>query len=413
MTAGGWVDVTWIDLLGRPRAIRVRSEDLRNGIDLEVRRADVLAGFGAPPEEEGIVRVVPDWSTSRPVPWEDNLSIVMADLYEPDGQPSALCSRTALRRVLARAEDLGYRLAAAAELEFFLLNPENAQPIYPEIECYSIVKGSELEPVLREVRNQLRLMDIPIEASNPEYSGGQVEVNIAHGDALLAADRATLFRSMVRLLARRAGLDATFMAKPWTDQAGNGMHVHQSLWRGEENVFFERDRLSAVARRYIAGLLARIREFALFGSPTPNGYHRRADYSFAPTAVSWGSDNRTVAVRYILTTPEGTRVEQRDASADCNIYLVFAGQFAAGIDGITSRLEPPPPTKGNAYATPGLDTLPFTFFEAYDRLSSSDAARRLVGEETVEAYLAVLRAERDVLLSSSADWERERYMAWI
>ena len=211
-------------------------------------------------------------------------------------------------------------------------------------------------------------MDIPIEASNPEYSGGQVEVNIEYGPALAAADRATLMRSLVRVLARKAGMNVTFMAKPWTDEAGNGMHVHQSLWRDTRNAFSEGDGLSQVARHYAAGLLSRIREYALLGSPTPNAYHRRSDHTFAPTRVCWGADNRTLAVRAITDRPKSTRLEQRDAAADCNVYLALAGQIAAGLEGVREHREPPPPAVGDAYAREDLPDLPRTFLNAYELL---------------------------------------------
>jgi glutamine synthetase len=298
-------------------------------------------------------------------------------------------------------------LAAAAEFEFFLVDPETRGPVYGGVENYSLGRV-EYEPVLRAIRNQLGRMDIPIEASNPEYSGGQFEVNIAHGDALEAADRAVLLRHGVRSLARKFGFEATFMAKPWTDQAGNGMHVHQSMWCDGANSFSDEQELSATGRAYVAGLLERIRDFALLGSPTPNAYHRRADLSFAPTVVCWGGDNRGVAVRAVVGDPDSTRVEQRDAAADCNVYLAFAGQFAAGLDGIRRELEPPPPVDGNAYKL-DLERLPRTFLEAYELFDASEVARDLLGTDIVEAYLEALAPEIDVFLTSASDWERSRY----
>lgn len=252
-------------------------------------------------------------------------------------------------------------------------------------------------------------MGIPIEATNPEYSGGQFELNIVHGEALASADRTVLMREGVRELAARHGLAATFMAKPWTDQAGNGMHVHQSLWQAGTNQFHaDGDELSETGRHYLAGLLARMREHALLGCSTPNAYHRRADLSFAPTVICWGGDNRTVAVRAVVGSPTSTRIEQRDASADCNVYLVFAAQIAAGLAGIRDRLEPPPMATGNAYEL-DLERLPVTFLEAYDLFQASSAARALLGEATVDAYLAALAPEVEVMITSAADWERQRY----
>jgi glutamine synthetase len=401
-------DVTWIDLLGRPRAMRVTTSRVEEPIT--VPRAGVLAGYGGWATVPGDLLAVADLETVRVPPWPGAPAIVMADLREPDGAESPLCSRTTLKRILADAGSDGFTIAAASELEFFLLDPQTGGPIYAEIENYSITKGSEAESVMRRVRNELRSMNVPVEATNPEYSGGQMEVNLTYGPALESADAATLLRSLVRTIARQEGFDATFMAKPWTDQAGSGMHVHQSLWKDEQGVFSDSGRLSELGRSYLAGLLAHLAELALFGCPTPNAYHRRTDLSFAPTVICWGGDNRTVAVRSIEGTETTTRVEQRDASADCNIYLTFAGQFAAGLRGMRERLEPPPPVIGNAYDRTDLEPVPKTFLEAFD-LMNAGRAKELLGEETVRAYLDVLNEERNVLLLSSTDWERRRYMS--
>lgn len=410
MTAAKWTDVVWTDLLGHAHVVRTRSDQAD---DVLIDASDVTRGFGGASITAGPLRLVVDRTSEVEVPFEFGVSIVMADIHAMDGGPSPYCSRSALRRVLDDIAGDGYVVQAAAELEFFLLDTSSGLPIYPEIANYSITKGAEIEPIMRRVRNESRLMDIPIEASNPEYSGGQVEVNIRYGEALRAADRATLLRLLVRLFARQAGVDATFMAKPWTDQAGNGMHVHQSLWRDGRNIFYEGGRLSALGRNYAAGVLEHTVEFALFGCSTPNAYHRRADYSFAPTVVCWGQDNRTLSLRSIVGGESATRLEQRDASADCNIYLTFAAQFAAGMDGIQRLLEPPEHVRGNAYARTDLPRLPETFLEAFDLLRDSGEAVRLLPKETVAAYLGTLRAERDVVVTSASDWERDRYMGAV
>ena len=413
MSRSRWTDLVWVDLLGRPRVVRVPSETAAARTGLDVSKHQVLAGYDNGAEPSGLLRLIPDASTERRVAWDPDHSIVIGDLQEEDGSPSPLCARSTLRRVLQGAGQMGYQVLAAAELEFFLLTPETGEPIYSDIQQYSIIKGTELEPVLGAVRNDLRQMDIPIEASNPEYSGGQVEVNIEYGPALAAADRATLMRSLVRVLARKAGMDVTFMAKPWTDEAGNGMHVHQSLWREGRNAFSEDGGLSQLARQYAAGLLSRIREYALLGSPTPNAYHRRSDHTFAPTRVCWGEDNRTLAVRAITDRPNSTRLEQRDAAADCNVYLALAGQIAAGLEGVRERREPPPPATGDAYVREDLPELPRTFLNAYELLDGSEAARVGLGRDTIGAYLGVLGREREVVLRTAPEWERARYLSSV
>lgn len=412
-----WTHLLWTDLLGHPHIVRARTEALHAGHAVRIARADAAGGFasagdlghsatGAGPD----LVLVPDERTERPVHWDPDVRLLIADVHEADGARSALCGRSALRRTLERVSAAGYTVSCAAELEFYLLDPATLAPVYPDIENYSITKGAEYEPILAEIRNRLREMDVTVEASNPEYSGGQFEVNILHGAALDAADRAILLRAAVRAIASRAGLRATFMAKPWTDQSGSGMHVHQSLWRGGQAVFHDAGDLSTTGRQYVAGLLRRMTEYTLLGSPTPNACHRRNDYSFSPTVVCWGSDNRTLAVRAITGSPGSTRVEQRDAAAEANPYLVFAGQLSAGLEGIADGLEPPEPTTGNAYARTDLERLPRSYLDAFDRLERSTAIRAALGGETVAAYLQVLAPERDLLLASSTDWERARYL---
>lgn len=410
MSIAKWTDIVWTDLLGHAHIVRTRSDRVD---DVFIDASEVTRGFGESSLDEGLLRLVVDRSTEVEIPFEPGVNLMMADIYALDGEPSPYCCRGALRKVLKTIATDGYTVQAAAELEFFLLDGVTRLPIYPEIANYSITKGTETEPIMRRIRNESRRMDIPIEASNPEYSGGQAEVNIRYSEALRAADRATLLRVLVRLFARQAGMDATFMAKPWTNHAGNGMHVHQSLWHEGRNIFYKEGKLSDLGRNYAAGILEHSMEFALFGCSTPNAYHRRADYSFAPTVVCWGEDNRTLSLRSIIGGENATRLEQRDASADCNIYLTFAAQFAAGMDGIQRHLEPPDQVQGNAYARTELPRLPETFLEAFDLLDKSGEAMRLLPQETVTAYLSVLRVERNVVVTSASDWERARYMGAV
>lgn len=409
-----WTDLLWTDLLGHPHTARVRTDALATR-RITIPRGEAVRGWSSAPSAALAsgpdLVLAPDLESARPNPWQPDTTIVFADLHEPDGTPSALCGRSTLKRVLGRLADDGYRVSCAAELEFYLLDPATRTPVYSDIENYSITKGAQFEHLLVEVRNNLRPMGVTIEASNPEYSGGQFEVNILHGPALLSADRAILLRAAVRALARRAGLEATFMAKPWTDQSGSGMHVHQSLWRGDESVFFGGGHeLSATGRHYVAGLMRRMAEQTAFGSPSANAYHRRNDYSFCPTVLCWGMDNRTLALRAITGSPGSTRFEQRDAAAEANPYLVFAGQIAAGYDGVLDAIEPPPMTTGDAYANPDLVRLPRSLAEAHALLRGSSAARAALGAETVEAYLAMLEPELDAAFGSASDWERDRYL---
>jgi glutamine synthetase len=405
-----WLDIAWTDLLGRCHLTRVRDDRADDGVPVAI--ASVAAGYVAPSSSFGSVVLVPDRLTERPNPFSDDAGLAVGSLVENDGTPSAWCARSAFMRVLDSFNQEGYRIQAAAELEFFLLNPETKQPLWGDVNQYSITKGGEIEMVLGRIRRQLLEADIPVEATNPEYSGGQVELNIRHAPAQHAADYAVLARYFAREIVRSSGLDATFLAKPWTDQAGSGLHIHQSLWVGTKNVMHEGGQLSPLARNYLAGQLAHMRELSLLGSSNPNAYHRRAGVTFAPSAISWGIDNRTVAVRAIVGSESATRIEQRDASADCNLYLVFAGQFGSGLDGIRRVLDLAPAVVGNAHDDKVKERLPMTFVEAMTAFSASAIARELLGV-TADLFENILRPELEEVLANSSDWERRRYLSAV
>lgn len=401
-----WVDLVWTDLVGRAHVLRARRDAAEEG-PLTVSRGELVGGF-AGSDDPARLELVPDWSSERGLPWDDGVSVCVAELHE-DGSPSPLCPRAFLRSVSARAAADGLRIEAAVELEFYLVDPETRLPAYDQIDNYSLSRV-EPEAAVAAIRNQLRAMAVAVEASNPEYSGGQYEINIAHAELLAAADQAVLARHLIGPLARGAGFDATFLSKPWTERSTSGVHVHQSLWRGDVNVFFEPpEGISSEARSYLAGLLECAPQFALLTSPTPNGFHRRADGSFAPTVSSWAFDNRTTAVRAVLGGEAGTRIEYRDGSADCNLYLTIGAPVLAGLDGIARGLEPPALVVGNAYERDDLPALPRTFVEAYDALQGSELAARLLPRPLLDSYLAALAPELELAIVCSSDWERDRY----
>lgn len=405
-----WIDIAWTDVLGRCRVSRVRNDRADDGVPIGL--GVVAAGYGTVDPSTRRLLLVPERSTERPNPFSPGAMLAVGSLRNKDGTPSPLCSRSVLGRVLDRFSQEGYRIQAAAELEFFLLDPKTLQPLWSDVNQYSITKGGEIEDVLGRIRRQLVEADIPVEATNPEYSGGQVELNIKHAPADKAADYAVLSRYFAREIVRSTGIDATFLAKPWTDQAGSGLHVHQSLWAGDKNVMHDRGDLSGLARSYLAGQLAHMRELALLGSSNPNAYHRRAGASFAPSGICWGIDNRTVAVRAIVGSENVTRIEQRDASADCNVYLAFAGQFSSGLDGMHRELPLMEPVIGNAHERTGDERLPMTFVEAMAAFAKSSMAHEFLGP-IADVFENALRAELDEVLANSADWERARYLSAV
>lgn len=328
------------------------------------------------------------------VPWEPGVAICMGRFEGMDHKPVPIDPRNALVRQVERAAAMGYTVKVGTELEFYLLDPDTLQPRDRGIQVYSLSRASELEHVLGPIRQQINEVGIPIEQSNPEYAAGQVEVNIRYDEALLAADRVVMFRSLVKELAAKHGYLATFMAKPFIEESGSGFHTHHSLWRDGKNQFAEEGKLNATGLSYLAGLQKRMAESAICSTTTPNGYRRRQPYTFCPINTSWGIDNRTVGLRVIQGKDNAVRVEKRDGSADCNPYYLIASEIAAGLDGIEQGLEPSPMTEGNAYEREDADSIPMDIKDAISLARNSDFVKSVCGEDAFE--ILVQQAEREV-----------------
>mgnify|MGYP003867118569 FL=1 len=274
------------------------------------------------------------------VPWEPGVAMCFARAEGMDHGPLTVDPRQALLRQVERAAAIGIDLQVGTELEFYLLDPDTGRPRDKGNDCYGLARAAELEPVLGPMRRELAEMGIPIEQSNPEYAAGQVEVNIRYDSAMIAADRVVMFRSLVKQLAARHGLNATFMAKPFIDESGNGFHLHYSLWSEGKNIFADAGKLNDRGRHFLGGMQQRMAEASICGAATVNAYRRRQPLSFCPVNASWGLDNRTVALRVIEGSDSAVRIEKRDAGADCNPYLLMAADIAAGLDGIEGKTEP-------------------------------------------------------------------------
>lgn len=349
---------------------------------------------------------------TKPValPWEPGVAICFGRCETMDHQPVPIDPRNALIRQVERAAALGYEIQVGTELEFYLLDPETMRPRDKGINVYGLDRAAELEHVLGPIRSQINECGIPIEQSNPEYAAGQVEVNIRYDEALLSADRVVMFRSLVKQLAITHGYRATFMAKPFFEESGNGFHAHYSIWKEGRNIFSDAGRLSAAGRSFVAGQQKRMAEASVCGSPTPNGYRRRQPYSFCPINTTWGIDNRTVGLRVIEGSDSAVRVEKRDAGADCNPYYLLATDIAAGLDGIEQGLEPTAPTTGNGYEDAEAAPIPATAQEAIALARGSDWLRKVMGDDACEIYLQQAEREVEFLSAQVTPLETQRYL---
>jgi glutamine synthetase len=358
----------------------------------------------------------PDPSTFRPLTWREGTAMAMMDCREKDGRPVELDPRHLVRTAVERLAQHGYEATVATEIEFYLCD-DDWQPLQDEIQCYSITKGAELEPVLSDIRRKVEAFGIVLEACNTEYGPAQIEINMKYGSPLQVADDTAIFKSAVKEIARQHGVRATFMSKPFPGYSGNGTHIHLSLRDADgENVFAPRDLdgdgflTNALMRRCVAGLLAHQLEIAAIASPTVNAYKRFEDYSFAPTYLNWGGDNRGVAIRCVADAGPATRIEVRTGSADANPWILIAAQLMAVCDALETDHELPPMCDSDGYAVQERPLMPRTLQDSINHLREGRLLRDAFGDVFWTNTLELLQHEVDEFAKQVTDWEKNRYM---
>lgn len=346
----------------------------------------------------------------------------------PDRKPFENCARTVLQRAVARLTDKGLTPVCAFELEFHLLRTDGLSTGQFEVASfdetpqaqfmYGLDALAEKSGVFADIRKAANWADLPVDTIVKEAGPGQYEINLNHrDDALRAADDVILLRRIVKECARMHGYAATFMAKPFADQPGNGMHVHASLLdQTGTNIFSgdgENGEGDARLRHAVAGLLATMSEMALVFVNTHNGFRRMAPGSYAPTRVNWGPNNRSVSVRLPAAPDIAKRIEHRVSGADANPYLVLAAILLAIDEGLDRAVEPMPELTGNAYddATPNRgDSLPTTQAAAADLLSHSDFAIRALGQPMRDTLVAIKKAEIEGMRNDISPLERRTFL---
>ncbi|MFL5847262.1 MAG: glutamine synthetase family protein [Solirubrobacteraceae bacterium] len=381
-------------------------------VDVEMNTVDGYA-MASWDRGYGDFEMRPDLSTLRPVPWQEGTAMCLADLQWGDGSEVAASPRQILRRQLDRLAERGWIANAGTELEFQLFNATYEQAWdagYVGLEPanrynvdYSLLGTARVEPLLRRIRNAMAAAGLVVEDSKGECNLGQHEINFHYQHALRACDEHAFFKNAAKEIAAQDGKAITFMAK-YDQREGNSCHIHISL-AGEDgkNLFADDDLLFD---RFVAGILASLRELTLLLAPNVNSYKRFAEGSFAPTAVAWGTDNRTCSMR-VVGHGAGRRVECRLGGADLNPYLAIAGLVAGGLRGIDEELVLGPPCDGNAYVS-DHERVPGTLREAHDLFAQSALARQAFGDEVVEHYLNAARVELAAFEAAVTDWERVR-----
>jgi glutamine synthetase len=381
---------------------------------------NTVQGFAMTSWDQGYGDFVfrPDMSSLRRVPWLERTALVVADLEWGDGSPVVASPRQVLRRQLDRLAERGWRAMIGSELEFILfrntyddararsyrgLTPANAYNV-----DYSILGTTMVEDVLRPIRLGMAGAGIPVEDSKGECNFGQHEVNFRYSDALAMADNHAIYKNGAKEIAWAHGCAITFMAK-YNEREGNSCHIHCSLWDDRGSLFPGEGGhgFAPVFEHFVAGQIVAGRELAYFLAPNVNSYKRYAQGSFAPTALAWGRDNRTCALR-VVGHGNGLRLENRAPGADVNPYLAFAAMIAAGLHGIDNQVPLDPECTGNAYLAGDSPRLPSTLHEAIDLLDGSAVARTAFGDELVEHYLHYARTEQQAFDAAVTDWELHR-----
>lgn len=367
-----------------------------------------------------------DASTLRAVPGEPGVVAILCDFRDDKGHAHPACPRSVLKRVIAHAEELGFTAKIGAEYEFYVFQEtrdtldekgfRNLVPLDPGMFGYSWVRSGQDAELMRDIMDTMRDFDIPIEGLHTETGPGVYEAAIRYDDALRAADNAALFKVAMKQIAHRHGLSVTFMAKWKADLPGASGHLHQSLWNDDRNAFYDARAphgMSRTMRAYIAGQLSVMRELTALYSPTINSYKRYVPGVWAPLVASWGVENRTAAVRVIGTEdPTAIRIEYRQTAADMNPYLAMAASLGAGLYGIERDLALPEETRGEPEDS-GPGRLPRSLREATDLLAKSSAARKILGAEFVDHYVATRQWEARAFERAVTDWELRRYFETV
>lgn len=414
------------DILGTIKNVEVPRRQFEDALDGRIMfDGSSIEGFVRIEESDMFLK--PDLATFRVFPWAynsgDKVARIICDIANPDGSPFPGCPRTTLKKVIAMAAEKGYMLNAGPEAEFFLFQKRGAVPTtetHDSASYFDLTPVDQGEDVRREIVVALESMGFHVEAAHHEVAPGQHEIDFRYDDVLTTADSISTFRFVVKNVANRNNLHATFMPKPIFGINGSGMHTHQSLFSNGTNLFYDPDgrwQLSELCLNYIGGLLRHAKGFCAVTNPLVNSYKRLVPGYEAPTNIAWSERNRSPLVRVPATRGVGTRVELRMPDPSCNPYLALAVMLRAGLDGIEKRIDPGPPVNKNIYRMSRrerrhlkIDELPGNLSEALDELEKDDLVKETLGPHILEHFVEAKRNEWFDYIRQVSPWEIERYL---
>jgi glutamine synthetase len=418
----------FVDILGFMKNVAIPKSQIGKALDGDMMfDGSSIDGFVR--IEESDMYLKPDYDTFTILPWRNKHGIaaarVICDIYKSDGTPFSGCPRVNLKRVLTEAKELGYTMNVGTEAEFFLFErDEKGAPttITNDVAGYFSLDPEDMaNDCRREIIETLEKMDFEIEASHHEVAEGQHEINFKYSDALEAADNTVTFKWVVKSIAAKYNLHATFMPKPIFGVNGSGMHTNQSLFNLDgTNAFFDESdglQLSKVAYSYIAGCLKNARGFSAVTNPLVNSYKRLVPGYEAPVYSAWSASNRSALIRIPAARGLSTRTELRNPDPAANPYLALAMMLNSGLDGVKNNLTPPPEVARDIYkmtmaemAEEGIDVMPASLQEAIGELKASSIAKATLGEHIFEKYIIAKEKEWDSFRTAVTDWEIKEYL---
>lgn len=418
----------FVDIFGFMKNIAIPRSQIEKALDGQMMfDGSSIDGFVRINESD--MYLVPDYKTFTILPWRRKDGVgaarIICDVHKSDGTSFDGCPRNNLKRILADAKKMGYTMNVGTEAEFFLFKlGENGKPTTKSDDVanyFSVDPEDTGIDCRREIIETLEKMGFEIEASHHEVAEAQHEVNFKYADALTCADNTVTFKWVVKTIARKYGLHATFMPKPVFGINGSGMHTNQSLFNLDgTNAFFDKkdkQQLSKVARQYIAGIMKNARGFAAVTNPLVNSYKRLVPGYEAPVYVAWSASNRSALVRIPASRGLGTRVEVRCPDPTCNPYLAFAMMLNSGLDGIKNNLPVPPSTDVNIYQMTDaqkkkakIANMPASLQEALVEFKKNKIAKDTLGSHIFEKYITAKEVEWDKYRISVTDWELNQYL---
>ena len=420
-----FIRLRFTDILGMPKNVEIPVREFEKALDGKIMfDGSSIQGFVR--IEESDMYLKPDHTTFMVNPWEEEKDVarITCDVYNPNGLPFEGCPRSNLKRVVKEVKKMGFTAYFGPEVEFFLfLKDENGEATtitHDQGGYFDLLPIDLGEEARRDMVISLEKLGFGIEASHHEVAPGQHEIDFRYSDALIAADRIMTLKLTGKTIALKHHLHVTFMPKPIFGISGSGMHTHLSLFKNNENIFYdpkEKYKLSKEALYFIGGLLKHAKGFTAITNPLVNSYKRLTPGYEAPVYIAWSERNRSPLVRVPAARGEGTRAELRSPDPSCNPYLAFAVILKAGIDGIVNKIDPGEPIGQNIYTMSekekislGIESLPDTLEKALNELEKDEVVKSGLTDHILKKYIEAKREEWEIYRTQVHQWELDRYL---